>query len=46
MIKSEVHSKDASGGEPITTGFKITLRYKGGQAAKQKNWAVIDMSQF
>jgi hypothetical protein len=46
VIKSEVHSKDANGGEPITSGFKITLQYKGGQASKIKNWAVLDLSQF
>jgi hypothetical protein len=45
VIKSFVNTKDPAGGDPIITNFKITLKYNGGQAGKQKNWTVVDMSQ-
>lgn len=44
VIRSSVRSKNESG-EEINTGFKIVLKYNGGQVNRQKNWSVIDLSE-
>ena len=44
VIQSSVDSKDASG-EKITVGFKITLKYNGGQADRESNWTLVSLSQ-
>ncbi|PJJ84863.1 hypothetical protein [Mucilaginibacter auburnensis] len=40
VIKSSLET------EGTTMDFKITLQYKGGEPNKQKNWSVIDLSNY
>lgn len=44
VIKSSVTSKH-DGGEQVTTEFKITLKYNGGDVSRQKNWTLLDLSE-
>jgi len=44
VIQSSVDSRDASG-EKISVGFKVTLKYNGGQADRESNWTLINLSQ-
>lgn len=45
VIKS-VAKLQNEGGEPITSEFKITLKYNGGEPGRQKNWSVIDLHTY
>jgi hypothetical protein len=43
VIKSSVIAKVNN--ENIATSFKVTLKYNGGQASNEKNWALINIDE-
>jgi len=45
IIKSIAKLQNEAG-EPITSEFKITLKYNGGEPGKQKSWSVIDLRTY
>ncbi|HEY0245851.1 MAG TPA: hypothetical protein VGC01_09830 [Mucilaginibacter sp.] len=44
VIKSSVISKNANN-ESVTINFKITLKYNGGQASREKNWTLVNIDK-
>ena len=44
IIKSSVDSKNASG-EKTTVNFRITLKYNGGEASREKNWTLVNLDE-
>jgi hypothetical protein len=44
VIRSVVNTK-TSGGDPLRTNFKITLKYKGGPVADENNWEVLNLEE-
>jgi hypothetical protein len=44
VIKSSVISKDINN-EKVTIDFKITLKYNGGQASREKNWTLVNIDE-
>jgi len=44
VIRSSVITNDANN-EKMTTSFKITLKYNGGQPSREKNWTLVDIDE-
>lgn len=44
VIKSSYSAKD-SNGESEITNFTISLRYRGGSAASEESWSMLDLNQ-
>jgi len=45
VIQSSVDSKNESG-EKVSTDFKIILKYNGGEATREKNWSLVNLSTY
>ena len=46
VIKSTVETESLQSDKPLTTEFKIILKYNGGQVSKKSNWSVLSLSIF
>ncbi len=45
VIQSSVDSKNETG-EKVTTDFKIIMKYNGGEATREKNWSLVNLSTY